>query len=335
MDDAGMDNDDLPVGRILGRREAIALFGISAAALLVACSGGGGGAATPPSDVTATAGGSVTPTGATAANPTTAASAVAAVGTAGAESAAGCVVRPEMTVGPYFVDEKLNRSDIRSDPSDGSVRPGVPLALTFNVLSVGANGCTPLAGATVDVWHCDALGVYSDVTDTAIGFNTLGKKFLRGYQTTDAGGAATFTTIYPGWYRGRAVHIHFKIRTTTPANQAYEFTSQLFVDDALSDQIYAQAPYTGHTGKRDTTNAADGIYRNGGDQMLLAPTKSDQGYAATFAVGLDLSNASVGQPDTNGGPGAPGPGGGPPPGGPRPGSPGAPPGGRATATPTG
>lgn len=336
-----MDNDDLPVGRILSRRETLALFGMSAGALLAACAGGGSSTATPTSGsapptsaATRATGSAAQPTSspargaeaATAANPTVIASQVASVGTAGAASTAGCVVRPEMTVGPYFVDEKLNRSDVRSDPSDGSVKAGVPLALTFSVLSVGGNACTPLAGATVDIWHCDAQGIYSDVTDGAIGFNTVGKKFLRGYQTTDARGSATFTTIYPGWYQGRAVHIHFKIRTTTPTNQAYEFTSQLFFDDALSDQIFAQAPYAGK-GKRDTLNSRDSIYANGGDQMLLAPTKNDQGYAATFAVGLDLSNASVGQPDTNGPPGG-GAFGGPPPGGARPAV-------RGTGTPTG
>lgn len=329
-----IDNDDLPVGRVLTRREVLAAFGVSAGVLLAGCAGARSGGAT----ATTVTAGTTAPgnTGATAAKPSVAAAQVAAAGTAGtASGATGCVVRPEMTEGPYFVDEKLNRSDIRTDPTDGTAKPGVPLALTFAVAQAGTNACTPLAGATVDVWHCDAQGVYSDVTDSAIGFNTVGKKFLRGSQVTDARGAATFTTIYPGWYQGRAVHIHFKIRTTAPGNQAYEFTSQLFFDDALNDQIFANAPYT-KAGKR-TTNASDGIYRNGGDQMLLAPTKSDQGYAATFAVALDLSDTNVGKPDGNGanggGPGSPGGG---PPGGARPGGPGGPPpGGRATTTPTG
>lgn len=340
-----MDNDDLPVGRVLSRRETIALFGISASALLAACAGGGSTSATSTSGAAQPARAATQPTGsatarsaeaATAANPSVVASQVAAVGTAGTASAAtGCIVRPEMTEGPYFVDEKLNRSDIRTDPSDGSVKAGLPLALAFSVQSVAGNACAPLAGATVDVWHCDATGVYSDVTDTAIGFNTVGKKFLRGSQTTDASGMARFTTIYPGWYQGRAVHIHFKIRTTAPGNQAYEFTSQLFFDDALSDQVYAQAPYTSKAGKRDTLNSRDGIYANGGDQMLLAPTKADQGYVATFAVGLDLSDTNVGKADGNGMPGGGSGPGGPPPGGARPGGPGAPPPGRPAGTPTG
>src|SRR5205807_2293498 len=107
-----------------------------------------------------------------------------------------CVVTPSETEGPYFVDERLNRSDITTDPSTGSKRDGTPLTLTFNVSRVGAGGCTTLSGAQVDVWHCDAAGVYSDVAAQS----TVGRRFLRGYQLTDADGAATFTTIYPGWY---------------------------------------------------------------------------------------------------------------------------------------
>ena len=118
-----------------------------------------------------------------------------------------CVVRPELTEGPYFVDEKINRSDIRTDTTTNAVSAGVPLVLTFLVSQIGSSACTPLQGAQVDIWHCDALGVYSDVSGNS-------GNFLRGYQVTDANGQAQFTTIYPGWYRGRAVHIHFKIRTT-------------------------------------------------------------------------------------------------------------------------
>ncbi|MBI1877058.1 MAG: intradiol ring-cleavage dioxygenase [Chloroflexi bacterium] len=190
-----------------------------------------------------------------------------------------CVVRPEVTEGPYFVDEKLNRSDIRSDPTTGVVKEGALLLLTFNVSQVSSSGCTPLAGATVDVWHCDALGIYSDVSDP--GFNTAGQKFLRGYQVTDANGLAAFTTIYPGWYSSRAVHIHFKIRT----DSNYEFTSQLFFDDALSDQVFTQQPYAGK-GQRDTLNSTDNIYD---DQLLLTVTQTSQGYTATFDIGLQMA----------------------------------------------
>jgi protocatechuate 3,4-dioxygenase beta subunit len=209
-------------------------------------------------------------TSSTAATATTVAVAVAAP---------SCVVKPELTEGPYFVDEKLNRSDIRPDPSGGAAADGVPLKLTFRVSQVAASGCTALSGATVDVWHCDAAGLYSDEAAN----RTVGRKFLRGYQTTDATGTVSFTTIYPGWYMGRAVHIHFKIRTAA----GHTFTSQLFFDEAVTDAVHAKAPYNAH-GKRDTTNAADSIYRSAGSQVLLPVTVDGSGYAGTFDVGMQV-----------------------------------------------
>jgi len=196
-----------------------------------------------------------------------------------------CVARPALTEGPYFVDEKLNRSDIRSDPADGSVRPGAPLRLALRVSRLARGACAPLPGAMVDLWHCDAVGVYSDVQDP--GGATLGKKFLRGYQTTDGDGLARFTTIYPGPYRGRAVHIHFKVRSAAGGGRVHDFTSQLFFDDALSDQVYAQPPYAGR-GEQRLRNARDGIYRNAGAQLMLAVTPAAPGYAATtFELALE------------------------------------------------
>jgi protocatechuate 3,4-dioxygenase beta subunit len=185
------------------------------------------------------------------------------------------VVKPELTEGPYYVDEELNRSDIRIDPSDGSVRDGALLALTFNVSSAASSACTPLSGAIVDVWHFDADGVYSDVSEA--GFNTVGKKYLRGYQVTGSDGVARFTTIYyPGWYSGRAVHIHFKIRSSAGSTSAYEFTSQLFFDDTLTDQVHAQQPYAAK-GERNTRNAKDGIYGQGGSQLVLGVARPRTG----------------------------------------------------------
>jgi len=260
-----IDDDDAPVGRILSRREVLALLGGSSAALLAACAPG---ALASPS-------------------PTTAAQQTGAAGTTApaASSAAtttlpSCIVRPALTEGPYFVDEKLDRSDIRSDPATGVVRPGVQLTLTFLVSRVTGSACTALSGAIVDVWHCDALGVYSDVSDP--GFNTKGQKWLRGHQTTDASGRAPFTTIYPGWYQGRAVHIHFKIRPTA----ASAFTSQLFFDDALNTEVYAEAPYSQKGTQGILRNASDGIYQQSGGKLLLNVTKTGGAYAATFDIGL-------------------------------------------------
>jgi protocatechuate 3,4-dioxygenase beta subunit len=204
----------------------------------------------------------------------------------------GCVVKPEQTEGPYFVDQQLVRSDVRVEPTTGVAKAGVPLALALTVFDVANGQCRPLPGATVDIWQCDAQGVYSGVADP--GFDTSGQKFLRGVQTTDAKGGAQFTTIHPGWYQGRAIHIHFKIRTQA-AGSPWEFTSQWYFDEALNDRILADPRYA-KPGQR-TTNATDGLYRNGGDQLLLASAASGAGYAASFGIGLDLTDAAVGRPD--------------------------------------
>ncbi|MGH7909833.1 MAG: intradiol ring-cleavage dioxygenase [Thermodesulfobacteriota bacterium] len=197
-----------------------------------------------------------------------------------------CVVRPQQTEGPFFVDERLNRSDIRSDPSDGSVKKGLPLRLVIHVYRIDGGSCTPLLGAYVDIWQCDALGAYSDV----LGFfeDTRGKKFLRGYQVTDAVGKAEFMTIYPGWYPGRTVHIHFKIRTYPKIESGHEFTSQLYFDDSITGQVHTQSPYAAR-GRRTTTNAADGIFRHGGCQLVLNLVKDAQGYAGTLDIGLRMT----------------------------------------------
>jgi protocatechuate 3,4-dioxygenase beta subunit len=193
-----------------------------------------------------------------------------------------CVVTPSLTEGPYFVDERLNRSDLRTDPSTGVVKPGVPLNLTVRLSEVTAAGaCTSLAGALVDMWHCDALGVYSDVAAQ----NTIGQKFLRGYQISDPDGIAQFMTIYPGWYTGRAVHIHFKVRTNPDGASGLEFTSQMFFDDRLTNSVYAQAPYNTR-GQPNTTNASDSIYQSGGSQLLFPLAPAGSGYSGTFNVGV-------------------------------------------------
>jgi len=276
-----MENDDIPVGQILTRRDALKLLGLGSAAFLAACAAPEGTSTLVPTSVSTTG--------------------LSATGTA-----LDCVVRPELTLGPYFVDQQLNRSDIRPEPSDGSVREGIPLTLAINVLDVANSSCTPITDAQVDVWHCDAQGVYSGVSDQ--GFDTTGQKFLRGYQLTDGTGKAQFLTIYPGWYQGRAVHIHFMIRTTGADSQSYEFVSQFFFDDTLSDQVFAQEPYASK-GQRDMRNADDNIYNGGGDQLLLAVTgDNSNGYAAAINIGLDLTDTEVGASNSSGGPG-----GGPPP----------------------
>lgn len=200
-----------------------------------------------------------------------------------AQDLAGCIARPQQTEGPYFVDEGLNRSDIRSDPGAGTIKPGTPLDLTLRVSRLDAGKCAPLAGVVVDLWQCDHLGMYSDVQDP--GFNSLGKKFLRGYQVTDARGDARFTTIYPGWYPGRTVHLHFKLRSPPSAARGYAFTSQLYFDDAVTDRVHAREPYVAR-GARTTRNDGDRIFGRGGAQLLLALAPQGEGLTGTFTVAL-------------------------------------------------
>jgi protocatechuate 3,4-dioxygenase beta subunit len=199
--------------------------------------------------------------------------------TSPAPPAGACVVRPQQTEGPFFVDEHLNRSDLRSDPGTGRSQPGVPLSLTFRVSRTSAGLCGPLVGALVDVWHCDAMGVYSDIG------GSRGTKYLRGYQVTDDAGLARFSTIYPGWYSGRAVHLHFKIRSDPGAVARLEFTSQLYFDDAVTDTVFAQAPYNAR-GRRDTRNQTDGVFANGGTELMLPVQPDGSGYAGTFDIAL-------------------------------------------------
>jgi protocatechuate 3,4-dioxygenase beta subunit len=290
-------DDDKPVGRVLTRREVLTLLGGSGAVLIAGLS--------LPRVVMAQS--SITPTPSATPLP-------------------ACVVRPELTEGPYFVDDQLNRFDIRVDPADESIKEGLPLRLIYRVSDVSGGVCVPLAGVQVDVWHCDADGQYSGVQDQ--GFDTSGERWLRGYQVTDENGIAEFLTIVPGWYSGRAVHIHFKIRTTGTDEQSYEFTSQFFFDPALIEDIYALEPYAAR-GLPDRPNENDSIYQQSEglltlDLVPMATEELDEleleaGYTTTFDIGLDLSDAEVGASDSAGGGGAPGGGG---PGGTPPGSPG-------------
>jgi protocatechuate 3,4-dioxygenase beta subunit len=183
-----------------------------------------------------------------------------------ASGAITCVLTPEMTEGPYYVSGEKVRRNI----TEG--RPGVPLELALTV--VDASTCKPIKGASVDIWHCDALGVYSGVQG-----NT--GTFMRGIQRTDVHGLAHFTTVYPGWYQGRAVHIHVKVHIG--GNVVH--TGQFFFNDAVTDAAYTAAPYNTR-GARDIRDSADSIYRNGGSKSLLAMKKSGTGYVGSITMGV-------------------------------------------------
>lgn len=198
----------------------------------------------------------------------------------------GCRVIPRQTDGPYFLDERLHRRDIRDDPSDQSTKPGLPLRLNLQIAALAGEQCAPLQDALVDLWQCDAQGEYAGVRDRL--YDTRGRLYLRGYQRTDAEGRVEFITLYPGWYPSRAVHIHIKVRTRPDSEQGQEFSTQLYFEDSLSDRVFSQAPYAGR-GERPTRNADDGIFqRNGGEQLVLQPEERDdgEGLQAAFAFAL-------------------------------------------------
>jgi len=193
-----------------------------------------------------------------------------------------CFLTPQSIEGPYYLDPKLVRAQI----AEG--RTGVPLRVDLRVID-GAT-CAPSIGARVDLWHADAQGIYSgyegqgDKQD----LSTVGQKFLRGTQFTDGKGAASFQTIYPGWYAGRAVHIHFTVRTNPAGSSAHEFTSQIYFDDAMNQKVLAQAPYNAK-GPLTTKNEQDGIFKENGKDLILAVQPAEGGYKGTFDIALQTT----------------------------------------------
>jgi protocatechuate 3,4-dioxygenase beta subunit len=183
-----------------------------------------------------------------------------------------CALTPETIAGPTWFDAHAVRSDVRED------RPGTPLELAFRVAQGGA--CTPVPNAVVDLWQCDAAGMYSGFAGAAPGQGgsraaaadeygdaqsqpTDPQRFLRGTQVTGTDGIVQFATIYPGWYPTRTAHLHLKVHL----DAATVLTTQLFFDDAISDAVYATAPYSAHPG-RDTRNDGDAFYQPAGQLRL-------------------------------------------------------------------
>jgi protocatechuate 3,4-dioxygenase beta subunit len=179
-----------------------------------------------------------------------------------------------MTEGPYYLDLNLFRSTIAES------HPGAPLDLAMTV--VDADGCTPIANASVDVWHADAAGQYS-------GVNGNDGTFCRGTQRTAADGTCAFTTIYPGWYQGRAIHIHVKVHVG--GNVVH--TGQLFFPDDLNAQVAQRQPYA-ERGAPDTTDATDSIYAQGGAMSTLHPTANGDGFAAQVTLGVHRGGGGSG-----------------------------------------
>ena len=180
-----------------------------------------------------------------------------------------CVLAPEQTEGPYYVDDAA----IRRNVTDG--KTGAALTLRLTVVNVAS--CKPIRGAAVEIWHCDAGGVYSGVQgDTGM--------FLRGVQRTDANGLAIFRTIYPGWYQGRTVHIH----TMVHLGGNVVHTGQLYFPDGLTDVVYRRSPYNQRP-DRNPRNAGDSIYRNGGKRSTLKLVRNGAAYAGSITMGVQRS----------------------------------------------
>jgi protocatechuate 3,4-dioxygenase beta subunit len=189
-------------------------------------------------------------------------------------SPAACTLTPEATEGPFYLD--IN--DVRQDITEG--KAGAPLAL--NVTAVDASSCRAIKDAAIDIWHCDAGGQYSGVQ------GSNGTTFLRGTQLTDANGSATFDTIYPGWYQGRAVHIHMKVHV----DNKVVHTGQLFFDDSLSDKVFQNTPYNSR-GSRDTRNEDDSIFSDaGGSSAILPVAANGSNYKGSITVGVKSSSAA-------------------------------------------
>ena len=255
----------------INRRQALQMLGAAGMGTIVlgACRGSDDTPSSQPTEPGVTSGGPAN---------TTAPAATGAVTADMFKGATACRLTPEQTEGPYYIDVDKIRADIRED------RPGVPLRVGARVLD--ADRCTPVKDAVFEIWHCDALGVYSGFEQASRGRGGPGggssgtdqTRYLRGAQVTNADGIAVITTIYPGWYQGRTAHIHAKVQLSN----ASALTTQLYFDDALSDRVYAAAPYNQHRGER-TSNREDNIY---GSETTLAVSEEPGGYLGLITIGV-------------------------------------------------
>ncbi|HEY3807584.1 MAG TPA: hypothetical protein VGL61_33515 [Kofleriaceae bacterium] len=236
--------------------------------------------------------------------------AATSTGTDGATATgdAACAATLEGEVGPYFADDSadgFNRSDITANLDGSEVQVGIPLQLTFYLYDA-QNGCAPYVGAQVDIWHCNAAGVYSDISSEG----TSTEQWLRGYQVTDSTGKISFTTIFPGWYQGRTTHVHLRIRSSYDEDAGLSDgtnTTQVFFAQTLIDTIATTiSPYNAE-GTNPTTNASDRVYaqQTQSQNQLSLTGDTTSGFSATFAIYLPIDDSSG---SGSGGPGSGGPG---------------------------
>ncbi|MFF3738781.1 intradiol ring-cleavage dioxygenase [Streptomyces sp. NPDC002566] len=205
-------------------------------------------------------------------------------------AAAVCTLTREMTEGPYYLDGQYVRADI----SEG--KPGVPLKLTLTV--VDDDTCAPLRGALVELWHADALGEYSGFVGNNGHSEPDNGTFLRGGVLTNSAGVATITSVYPGWYRGRCIHIHVKVHTGVTLTSDGHFTGgreihtgQLFFSESVTTRVATVSPYSTNRVTR-TTLAQDSIYDGGGAASGLLTLSAlgsspSAGYAGTLTLGVE------------------------------------------------
>jgi protocatechuate 3,4-dioxygenase beta subunit len=231
--------------KTLGRRELLAVFGAGVGAAFAGCTSS---PSSPSTTSTSTSSGS---------------------------SSSACTVVPSETEGPYPDQAGMisNPAFFRRDITEG--KPGLALTLRLTLVNV-SNGCSPLGGYNIEVWQCDAAGNYSEYG------NSVGQTFLRGVQTTDASGQVTFSTVYPGWYQGRATHIHVDVfRGTTLVK-----TTQIAFPEDVTRGVYGTGVYASR-GQNTTSNAGDMVFSDGVSLELASLSGStSSGYTATLTIGI-------------------------------------------------
>lgn len=215
---------------------------------------------------------------------------VAGASMEGGAGTASCVAKRETTVGPFPNVDPLARRDVRGNTTGVTApKDGAALSLRVRVHDLDA-GCAPIPGAVVDVWQCDATGVYAGYA----AFGTTGQDFCRGYQPTDAAGVAEFLTIFPGSYAGRAIHIHFSIQAAHSNLRSNDegaalpgiFVAQLYFERAVADEIFASVAIY-RRGAPITPNESDAIFANtGGSALVVKLTESGTGYVGDVDVGV-------------------------------------------------
>ena len=243
-------------GRRFSRRHAFGVIGAAAGAAVAAC---GGSTPTSPTDVTTT---TTTSTG-------------------GAATSSTCAVSASETVGPYPDRTGMlgNAAFYRRDVTEG--RSGLPVNLMLTVVNASA-GCAPVANANIEIWQCDADGHYSEYAQP--GYNGTGQTFLRGLQTTDPNGQVTFQTVYPGWYAGRATHIHVEVYV----NGRSVKVTQIAFPDSVTAQVYRTGVYAAR-GQNPTSTASDMVFSDGTTTELATLTGDvNSGFSASLTVGIAI-----------------------------------------------